>query len=169
MEMNKFTVVRKVLRNNYQSCNLIGHYPFWVISPRNSTSHFTHVNSEQQSMTSDSVLQTNHSKLQSCWTCTPSTHLKTVYHQPSKCNLYLQVYFWVDNILLNGQSVTCTCGFGLQSDWYRQSKALEVDTFSHGCYQALSSPHFWGEPGDEARKHPAPWHHKLSLPPWQNV
>ena len=25
-------------RNNYQSRNLIGHYPFWVISPRNSTS-----------------------------------------------------------------------------------------------------------------------------------
>ena len=33
-----FTVVRNVLRNNYQSRNLIGHYPFWVISPRNSTS-----------------------------------------------------------------------------------------------------------------------------------
>ena len=24
--------------NNYRSSNLIGHYPFWVISPRNSTS-----------------------------------------------------------------------------------------------------------------------------------
>ena len=32
-----FTVVRNVLHNNYQSRNLIGHYPFWVISPRNST------------------------------------------------------------------------------------------------------------------------------------
>ena len=30
-------ILRKV-RNNYQSRNLIGHYPFWVISPRNSTS-----------------------------------------------------------------------------------------------------------------------------------
>ena len=30
-------ILRKV-RNNYRSCNLIGHYPFWVISPRNSTS-----------------------------------------------------------------------------------------------------------------------------------
>ena len=27
-----------MLHNNYQSRNLIGHYPFWVISPRNSTS-----------------------------------------------------------------------------------------------------------------------------------
>ena len=30
-------ILRKV-RNNYRSRNLIGHYPFWVISPRNSTS-----------------------------------------------------------------------------------------------------------------------------------
>ena len=35
--LTNFTVVRKVLRNNYQSHNLIGHYSFWVISPRNST------------------------------------------------------------------------------------------------------------------------------------
>ena len=27
-----------MIRNNYRSRNLIGHYPFWVISPRNSTS-----------------------------------------------------------------------------------------------------------------------------------
>ena len=33
----------------------------------------------------------------------------------------------------------CTRGFVLQSDWYHQSKALEVDNFSRGCYQALSS------------------------------
>ena len=26
-----------MLRNNYRSGNLIGHYPFWIISPRNST------------------------------------------------------------------------------------------------------------------------------------
>ena len=30
----------------------------------------------------------------------------------------------------------------LQSDCYPHSKALEVDNFSCGCYQALSSPHF---------------------------
>ena len=36
--LTNFTVVRNVLRNNYQSHNFIGHYPFWVISPRNSTS-----------------------------------------------------------------------------------------------------------------------------------
>ena len=52
-------------------------------------------------------------------------------------------------------------GFVLQSDWYHQSKAPEVDNFSHGCYQALSSPRFdvtrlspppvlRREPGDEA-------------------
>ena len=38
MEINKFYCCKGVLRNNYQSYNLIGHYPFWVISPRNSTS-----------------------------------------------------------------------------------------------------------------------------------
>ena len=39
----------------------------------------------------------------------------------------------------------CTCGFVLQSDWYCQTKEAEVDNFSPGCYQALSSRHFWGE------------------------
>ena len=38
MEMTNFTVVREVLRNNYWSCNLIGLYRFWVISPGNLTS-----------------------------------------------------------------------------------------------------------------------------------
>ena len=37
MEINKFYCWREVLCNNYRSCNLIGHYPVWVISPRNST------------------------------------------------------------------------------------------------------------------------------------
>ena len=32
-----FTVVREVLRNNYQSCNLIGPYRFWGENPRYST------------------------------------------------------------------------------------------------------------------------------------
>ena len=32
-----FTVVRNVLRNNCRSRNLIGHYLFWVTSPRIST------------------------------------------------------------------------------------------------------------------------------------
>ena len=36
MEINN--VEREVLRNNYRSRNLIGHYHFWGISPRNSTS-----------------------------------------------------------------------------------------------------------------------------------
>ena len=30
--------LRKVLRDNYRSRNLIGHYQMWVINPRNSTS-----------------------------------------------------------------------------------------------------------------------------------
>ena len=38
MEMTNFTAVGVVLRKNYLSCNLIGLYRFWVISPRNSTS-----------------------------------------------------------------------------------------------------------------------------------
>ena len=76
------------------------------------------------------------------WTCAPlpPRHSKTVFHQPSRCSLRLQVHFRVDNFLLSGQNVTCTRGFVLQSDWYRQSKAPEVDNFSRGCYQALSSP-----------------------------
>ena len=47
--------------------------------------------------------------------------------------------------LLSWQNVKFTCGFVLQSDWYRQNKVAEVDNFSRGCYQALSSPCFWGE------------------------
>ena len=40
----------------------------------------------------------------------------------------------------------------LQSDWFHQIQAPEVDRFSHECYQALSSPHFLRrEPGTEAR------------------
>ena len=45
---------------------------------------------------------------------------------PSRCSLRLQVHFQVDNFLLSGQNVTCTCAFVLQSDWYQQSKAAEV-------------------------------------------
>ena len=38
------------------------------------------------------------------------------------------------------------CGFVLQSDLYRQRKAVEVDNFFFSrCYKALSSPRFWGE------------------------
>ena len=36
-------------------------------------------------------------------------------------------------------------GFVLQSDWYCQSEAPEVDNFPRGCYQAFFSRHFWGE------------------------
>ena len=104
-------------------------------------------------MVSESVPQTNYSEIRSwtLWTCAPSAHPKTVFHQPSRCSSCLQVHFRVDNILLSGQNVTCTRGFVLQSDWYRQSKAPEVDNFSRGCYQALSSPPFLRrEPVDEA-------------------
>ena len=52
--------------------------------------------------------------------------------------------------MLSGQNVTCTRGFVLQSDWYRRSKAPEVDNFYRGCYKALSFPPFLREPGDEA-------------------
>ena len=37
MEMNKFYCCKGSVRNNYHSRNLIGHYHFWVISPRNLT------------------------------------------------------------------------------------------------------------------------------------
>ena len=54
-------------------------------------------------------------------------------------------------ILLSGQSVVCTFGFVLQSDWYHHSKVPEVD-FSPGYYQALSLPPFlMREPATEAR------------------
>ena len=33
----KFYCCKRSLRNNYQSCNLIGHYHFWGRSPRNLT------------------------------------------------------------------------------------------------------------------------------------
>ena len=38
VEIKTFTVVKEVLRNNYQSRNLIDPYDFWIISPRNFTS-----------------------------------------------------------------------------------------------------------------------------------
>ena len=37
IEINTFTVVKEVLCNNCKSCNLIGPYHFWGISPRNLT------------------------------------------------------------------------------------------------------------------------------------
>ena len=59
----------------------------------------------------------------------------------------------VDNLLLSGQNVTCTCGFVLQSDWYCQTKAAEVNNFSSRCYQAFFLPLFFRrEPEDEATK-----------------
>ena len=77
---------------------------------------------------------------------TPLSHIRKFFFT----NLWGVVYaykciFELTIFLLRGQNVTCTCGFILQSDWYRQSKAVEVDIFSHGCYQALSSLHFRGE------------------------
>ena len=59
-------------------------------------------------MVSESLPQTNYSELRSwtLWTCAPSAHSKTVFHQPSRCSL--QVHFRVDNFLLSGQNVTCT-------------------------------------------------------------
>ena len=49
----------------------------------------------------------------------------------------------------------CTHGFVPQSDLYRQSKVQEVDNFSRGYYEALSSPPGLRKPGDEASPIPA--------------
>ena len=76
----------------------------------------------------------------------PLSHIRKLFFTNLRgCSLHLQVHFRVDNFLLSGQNVTCTHGFVLQSDWYRQSQALEVDSFSCGCYQAFSFPGFRGE------------------------
>ena len=40
-------------------------------------------------------------------------------------------------------------GFVLQSDWYGQVQAQEVNSFSGNCYQALSASPVWREPGTE--------------------
>ena len=37
IEINIFTVVWEVLCDNYKSCNLIGPYHFWGVSPTNLT------------------------------------------------------------------------------------------------------------------------------------
>ena len=86
-------------------------------------------------MVRESVPQTNYSELQSwtLWTCAPSTHPKTVFYPLSRSSSPRVV-----NFLLSGQNVMCTRGFDLQSDLCRQNKALEVNNFVHGCYQALS-------------------------------
>ena len=53
------------------------------------------------------------------------------------------IVFELTIFLLSGQNVTwCTCGFVLQSDWYRQRQVPKVNNFSHECYQALPSPVF---------------------------
>ena len=66
-----------------------------------------------------------------------------------RCSACLYIYKFTFKLtfffLLSGQSVTCTRGFIIQSDWYRQSQAPKVDNFSHKCYQDLSSPRFRGE------------------------
>ena len=44
-------------------------------------------------------------------------------------------------------NVTCTYGFILQSDWYRQTQALEVDNFSllnHVVYTNGTNSHDYG-------------------------
>ena len=120
-----------------------------------SMTHFVHVNLELQSMVNESVPQTNYSKLWSwaLWTCTSSTHPQTVFHQPLKCSLCLQVHFRVDNLLLCEQNVTCTHGFVLHLIGTARTKVAEVDNFSRRCYQALSAPRFLRrEPGDKARQ-----------------
>ena len=75
--------------------------------------------------------------------CLFRAHPKTAFHQTLSYRRFELTIF-----LLSRQNVMCTCGFVPQSDWYRQSKAVD---FSHGCYQALSSsPFFRREPGNEA-------------------
>ena len=120
-----------------------------------SVRHFVHVNSELRSIVRESVPQTNYSELRSrtFWSCAPSTHPKTVFYHLSRCCLGLKVHFELTIFLLSGQNVTCTRSFVLQSDWYCQSKAPEVDNFFCRCSQALSSPpspFLRREPGDEA-------------------
>ena len=69
------------------------------------------------------------------------------FHLPLSCSLHLSS----SQFLLSGQNLKCSCSFVLKSDWYRQTKALEVDNFSRRCYQALSSPCFLRrELGNEA-------------------
>ena len=69
----------------------------------------------------------------------------------------------VDNFLLGGQNVTCTRGFVLQSDWYRQSKAPEVDNFSCDVTRLSPPPVLRREPGDEATLERALEHIELQL------
>ena len=79
--------------------------------------------------------------------CAPSAHPKTFFHLPLRCSLHLSSW----QFLLSGQNLKCLCSFVLKSDWYRQTKAPEVDNFSRRCYQTLSSPCFLRrEPGNEA-------------------
>ena len=80
------------------------------------------------------------------WTFASSTHPKTVFHQPLRCSLRLQVHAeWV-NVAVHA------CGFVQQSVPSQQGGGSE--SFSHGMYQALSSPHFekraWGQDWDTA-------------------
>ena len=70
-------------------------------------------------MVRELVPQTNYSELRSWPFLTPSAHPKTVFYQVSRSSLGLKVHLKLTIFLLSGQNVMCTCGFVLQSDWYR--------------------------------------------------
>ena len=118
--------------------------------------HLVHVNSELQSMVSELVSQPTAANFDLGLSgLAPLPYIRKLFFTNLRGEVYTcQVYFRVGNFLLSGQNVTCTHGFVLQSDWYCHSKAVEVDNFSPGCYQALSSPPFLRrEPGNEASSH----------------
>ena len=87
------------------------------------------------------------------WTCAPSAHPETVFHQPSRCSLRLSVHFRVDNFLLNGQNVMCTCWFR-SAIWLVQPEqgAGSRQLFPRMLPGSLLPPFLRREPGDKASR-----------------
>ena len=103
---------------------------------------------------SESVPQANYSKLWSwtLWTHASSAHPKTVFHQPSRCSLRLQVHFeltivcWVDK--MSRVHAVSFCNL-IGTAKARQRKWT---TFPVNVIRLSSSPFSRREPGNDAMR-----------------
>ena len=133
--LTNYIVVREVPRNNYRSCNLIGHYLFWVISPRNSTlftrlflagrrmrvGHKTRKDGSGKYSTSSYILTTWASccdvAMDSTQSCCYGFNSKLYYYAHD--NVHSSDNFQV--IMPRDRSISCVCG---QNVWIKACSLL---------------------------------------------
>ena len=117
-------------------------HPHVVLS---SVTHFVHVDSELRSMVSESVPQTNHSKLWSwtLWTCTSWHIWKLFFNQPSRCSLHYRLIFDLTTFCLVDKMsrvhVVSFCNL-IGTARARQWKST---TFSVNVTRLSPPPRFW--------------------------